>query len=81
MSNPTSADNRHGIVTLAEAIILQSLEDLWSPEHRQESECFFCGEGFSICSEIAGLQIKKSSRILNLIGGIQIGKTDRKHSA
>ena len=81
MSTANSSNNRRGLVSLAEAIILQSLEDLWIPEHREESECFFCGEGFSICAEVAGLHHNKTSGILNQIGGIQIGKTIRKHSA
>jgi hypothetical protein len=55
--------------SLAEAIILQSMEDLWSPEYRRESMDFFKGDGFKICAEIADLNINKQSKILHLVGG------------
>jgi hypothetical protein len=38
---------------LAESIILQSLEDLWSKNHRKESENFFKGVTFCLCADIA----------------------------
>jgi len=43
--------------TLAKAIILQSLEDLWSPIHRKRSIQFLSGEGFRLASEIAGMSV------------------------
>jgi adenine deaminase len=38
---------------LAESIILQSLEDLWSRNHRKDSENFFTGDTFCLCADIA----------------------------
>ena len=38
---------------LAESIILQSLDDLWSRNHRKESENFFIGDTFCLCADIA----------------------------
>jgi hypothetical protein len=38
---------------LAESIIMQSLEDLWSRNHRKESEIFFTGDTFCLCADIA----------------------------
>ncbi len=40
---------------LAEAVILQSIEDLWDPEHLERSKDFFNGDAFDLCSELAGL--------------------------
>jgi hypothetical protein len=38
---------------LAESIILQSLDDLWSKNFRKESENFFTGDTFCLCADIA----------------------------
>ncbi len=38
---------------LAESIILQSLEDIWSKNYRKESEHFFTGDTFCLCADIA----------------------------
>jgi hypothetical protein len=54
---------------LAEAIILQTIEDIWSPAHCKGSMDFFKGEGFRICSEIAGLDLAEQFRILSLLKG------------
>jgi len=59
---------------LAEAIILQSLEDIWSPAFKKESRDFFSGEGFRICSEIAGLDAIRQLKVIHLIGGKGNGK-------
>ncbi len=68
-----------GLRNLAEAVILQSLEDLWSPSYSKESKEFFGGDGFEICAEIAGLNSEKKFRILFLLGGKQHGTAVRLH--
>lgn len=55
---------------LAEAVILQSLEDLYDPMHRLESLDFFSGEGFHICARVAGLCPKDKLKVLKLAYGI-----------
>jgi hypothetical protein len=55
------------IKVLAEAIILQSIEDLWSTDHRRESASFLGGEGFRIAAEIAGLESNERRRIFDLV--------------
>jgi hypothetical protein len=55
--------------SLAEAIILQSMEDLSILEYRRESMEFFSGDGFKICADIADININKQSKILLLVGG------------
>jgi hypothetical protein len=70
-----------GYKSLAEAIILQSTEDLWVPSHRGESQDFFKGDGFRICAEIAGMNSTKRYRFLHLIGGKPNAGTNRPNNA
>ena len=58
-----------GIEHLAEAVILQSLEDLWDPENIDSSMEFFKGDGFKICADIAEINSFKQYKILYLLGG------------
>lgn len=60
--------------SLAEAIILQSMEDLWDPQHRQQSLDFFSGEGFEICAGMAGLTEGECQEIFKLLN-LKIKKT------
>lgn len=55
------------IKNLAEAIILQSIEDLWSEDHRGECIKFFSGEDFRTCARIAGMDISEQIKILGLL--------------
>lgn len=54
---------------LAEAVILQSLEDLWDPHYIEGSVEFFEGEGFKICADIAEINRFKQYKILHFLGG------------
>jgi hypothetical protein len=56
-----------GVKSLAEAIILQSMEDLSDPGARAESLEFFSGEAFRICAQMAGMKPDKQIRILELV--------------
>lgn len=51
---------------LAEAIILQALEDMWDKRYFKESIDFFLGDGFNIWSYFAGLDVYKQYMILLL---------------
>ena len=55
---------------LAEAIILQSIEDLWIENHREECIRFFSGEDFRECAAIAGLDTDDQIKMLNMLGGL-----------
>jgi len=57
-------------IRLAEAILVQSLEDLWIDEERSNCIEFFSGEGFRICSQIAGMSSDDKVTILNIVGDI-----------
>ena len=70
-----------GYKSLAEAVILQSMEDLWNPSHRDESKNFFKGDGFKICAEIAGMNSKKQYKFINLLGGETHVRTSKTQSA
>lgn len=56
-----------GVRALAEAIILQSMEDLSDANHRAESMEFFSGEGFRICSQMAGMKREAQLKVLELV--------------
>lgn len=60
-----------GIKHLAEAVILQSWEDLWDPDHMAGSMEFFEGDGFRICAAIAEITRFKQDKILHLLGGMK----------
>ena len=67
MSKATGhAANRHAR-SLAEAIILQSIEDLWNPECKEGSLRFFEGDEFELCSEIAGIGYIKQLAMLRML--------------
>ncbi|MDP2168289.1 MAG: hypothetical protein Q8J64_08175 [Thermodesulfovibrionales bacterium] len=55
-----------GTKKLAEAIILQSMEDLWDRHHRAESMEFFFGEGFQTCARMAGMNPTEKLKVLNI---------------
>ncbi len=59
-----------GVNNLAEAIILQSIEDLWSEKQRKECIDFFKGEGFCICAGIAGMNLTEQIRLLNMVNRV-----------
>ena len=55
---------------LAEAILLQSIEDLWIDKERSGCMDFFIGEGFRICSEIAGMSSDEKAKIVHMVEDI-----------
>ncbi len=67
---PESAPNKDysGIKTLAEAVILQAMEDLWSKTHRQKSIEFFRGDGFKHYADLAGMSAADRTKLLKMVG-------------
>jgi len=57
------------VAHLAEAIILQSIDDLWDEEKRQGCIDFFTGEDFRTCAAIAGINTSDQIKILKMFGG------------
>jgi len=52
---------------LAEAVILQAIEDLFDPSERKRSIDFFNSDNFSLCAEIAGLNAVDQIRIIRML--------------
>ena len=53
--------------SLAEAVILQSIEDLWNPAHKRGSLNFFKGNGFAFCTELAGISYIKQLAMFRML--------------
>ena len=70
-----------GCRSLAEAVILQSIEDLWNPLHREESKEFFKGEGFKIYAEIADLNSLRNYKLLHITRGRKHAGTVRAYGS
>lgn len=58
---------RSSLKNLAEAIILQSIEDLWSKTHQKESIEFFTGEGFRHCADMADMSVVDRLKIIRML--------------
>lgn len=72
--------HRKRIAALAEAIILQSLEDLWSKTQKKKSLAFFTGEDFHICAEIAGMKVMDRIRLFGLLRRLDRRSFDSRHA-
>jgi len=59
-----------GIRELAEGIMLQSIEDIWSVKHRKGGLDFFHGEGFPDCADLAGMTLYDRARVINFVHGV-----------
>lgn len=71
-----------GLREVAEAIILQALEDLSQEAFMRESVSFFEGNDFTVCAQIAGLDTESRIYLLRLAQSIissgQGGRTPKK---
>ena len=56
-----------GMKSLAEAIIMQSITDLWKEDERESSLKFFKGEDFSVCAEMAGMDLPDQIKLMTLV--------------
>lgn len=84
-SGTTSAEvqgRRKIAKSLAESVILQAMEDLYSNAYRNESVEFFNGGGFSTLSEIAGMSIGEKLKLLRMLkSAIQPYREERRQIA
>lgn len=67
MISASSQKVKYRIQSLAEAVILQSIEDLFDPSQRKKSIDFFKSENFNLCAEIAGLSAVDQIRIIRML--------------
>ena len=56
-----------GMKSLAEAIIMQSITDLWTEDERENCLKFFKGEDFSVCAEMAGMKLPDQIKLMTLV--------------
>lgn len=56
--------------SLAEAIILQSIEDLWLEKEQSDCLNFFTGESFHICAKLSGMDFRDRVGLLALVKNI-----------
>jgi hypothetical protein len=52
---------------IAEAMMLQAIEDIWLPGKKRESPEFFGGNGFTDCADIIGMSLYERQRVLQLV--------------
>jgi hypothetical protein len=55
---------------LAEGIIIQSIEDLWSRKDRRDAIDFFDGDGVGICAELAEMSLYDEVRLFNIVNEV-----------
>lgn len=71
--------------SLVEAIILQSIEDLWKPAYKRESLLFFRGGGFEICADALKISYARQLKIIKMLADTgartKSQKIKRAHSA
>jgi hypothetical protein len=56
-----------GFKSLAEGIIVQSMEDLWDDNLREGCILFFRSEEFRICAELAGFSLAEQVKLLDMV--------------
>lgn len=56
---------------LAEAVILQGIEDLWDEKHRKESISLFSSKDFSILADLARMSPEERLTILKMVRNIK----------
>ncbi len=66
-----------GISKLAEMVILQAMEDLYSIRHSPESIEYFQGEGFSTWAKLAGIEGQSKCR-LTILASQALSKRTKK---
>lgn len=63
----------HPLKQLAESIILQALEDLWTPARSREGFSFFKGAGFELCATMAGMSAAHRLTLLDMVAKTAAG--------
>lgn len=66
-SKPHQKQSAMAARALAEAVILQAIEDMWSEKEKSKRLGFFTGESFRIYAKMAGMDFHDWIRLLNLV--------------
>lgn len=56
-----------GLKGLAEAIILQSIADMWDDQLKEGCVTFFKGKDFRTCAEAAGMTVADQVKLLHMV--------------
>lgn len=75
----STKENRR-LKILAEAMILQSIEDLWNKAYKKKSIEFFTGEGFNLCADIAGMRVIERLRLISMLRRVDARIFKSKHA-
>jgi hypothetical protein len=73
-------EDKMRLKALAEAVILQSIEDLWSTTNRRESIEFFEGEGFRHCADMAGMKVVERLQLIRMLRKLNAVAFKTKHA-
>ncbi len=66
-SEPPQKKSAMAAMALAEAVILQAIEDMWCEKEKSKRLSFFTGESFRIYSKMAGMDFHDWIVLLNLV--------------
>jgi hypothetical protein len=77
---PPSNSDAVGLKAIAEAVILQAVEDLWNSAHSKESVEFFEGEGFKHCADLAGMRVVERLKLIRMLRRLNPDAFRTKHS-
>jgi len=66
-SKPPQRQSSTVAKALAEAVILQAIEDMWCEKDKSKRLSFFTGEGFRIYTKMAGMDFRDWIELLNLV--------------
>jgi hypothetical protein len=69
MNPHTERSHEMGLKNLAEGIIVQSMEDLWDDNLREDCIAFFRGEEFRMCAELADMNLAEQLKLLDMVKG------------
>src|SRR3990172_6219780 len=58
---------KNRVKSLAEAVLLQAIEDLFDYSERKKSIDFFKSENFTLCAETAGLSTLEQMRLIRML--------------
>ncbi len=69
-----------GLKNLAEGIIVQTMEDLWDDDLREDCIEFFKGEEFRLCAELADMSLDDQLKLLDMVKGVLNSRNPRKRN-
>jgi hypothetical protein len=78
MNPQTERSYEMGLKSLAEGIIVQSVEDLWDDNLREDCIAFFKGEEFRTCAELADMGLNAQLKLLDMVKAVLENRNGKK---